>query len=275
MPNYLGTPGGRSLRALREQVGKPQLTIEVDADLGSGYLQRVESGKVMQPTRKTLERILTALHARYSEQREVLELFGYTVAAPLPTEEEIAWACAICATELHGVIFPAYVLDCGHRLLAWNRYIPRIIGVPAVGPGITNPARLCALNLWFDPRYGLSARVKNPDIFFPALVRALRHEIQSFRHEEWCSALMARLLRELPLLRQYWAAGEEATGSAVAARPAVPLHIDVPPIGPLQFRTSAEHFTRDARFRIVYYLPADPPTMHHCAIWADLPEPVA
>src|SRR2546430_11372992 len=37
---------------------------------------------------------------------------------------------------------------------------------------------------------------------------------------------------------------------------------------------SAEHFTRDARFRLVYYFPADLPTMRQCATWAgsdDLP----
>lgn len=100
----------------------------------------------------------------------------------------------------------------------------------------------------------------------------LRHEIQAFRQEEWCTALIARLLRELPLFRQYWAAVEQAAVSAVAARAVVPVHIDVPHIGPLQFRTSAEYFTRDSRFRIVYYLPADPPTMRQCAVWADLPE---
>ena len=41
-----GTPGGARLRALREQAGKAQLWVEAEAELGTGYLQRVESGKV-------------------------------------------------------------------------------------------------------------------------------------------------------------------------------------------------------------------------------------
>src|SRR5215216_5147448 len=90
------TSGGARLRALREQVGRTQLWVELEAELGSGYLQRVESGKVAQPERATLERVLTALEARYGERREVLDLFGYTVVIPPPTDADIAWACEVC-----------------------------------------------------------------------------------------------------------------------------------------------------------------------------------
>ena len=66
--------------------------------------------------------------ARYSERRDVLELFGYLVATPLPTADEIAWARESCQHELHDVPFPAYVLDCFTRLIAWNRFVPRLLG---------------------------------------------------------------------------------------------------------------------------------------------------
>src|SRR5712692_4805301 len=42
----VGTPGGAKLRALREGAGRTQLWVEVEAGLGTGYLQRVESGRV-------------------------------------------------------------------------------------------------------------------------------------------------------------------------------------------------------------------------------------
>src|SRR5215468_5787831 len=96
----VGTPGGNRLRALREYAGRTQLDVELDADLGSGYLQRVESGKVQQPERETLERILAALGTRYTQRRDILELFGYIVDAPLPTEDEIQWAVGLCRSEL-------------------------------------------------------------------------------------------------------------------------------------------------------------------------------
>src|ERR671929_2119806 len=97
----LGTPGGAKLRAVREQAGRSQLWVEAEADLGTGYLQRVESGRVAQPSRATVEKILDALDARYSERRDVLELFGYVVATPLPSPAETEWARESCQRELH------------------------------------------------------------------------------------------------------------------------------------------------------------------------------
>jgi transcriptional regulator with XRE-family HTH domain len=122
------TPDGARLRALREAAGRTQLWVEAEADLGTGYLQRVESGRVAQPERATLERILAALDARYSERREVLERFGYLATTTPPTDADIVWACSLCQHELHDVAFPAYVLDCTHRLIAWNRYVPYLFG---------------------------------------------------------------------------------------------------------------------------------------------------
>ena len=67
--------GGKRLKSLREAYGKTQLVVELDASLGTGYLQRIESGRVQQPERETLERILDALCVRYSERCEVMNLF--------------------------------------------------------------------------------------------------------------------------------------------------------------------------------------------------------
>ena len=114
------TPGGNRLRALRDDCGRTQLDVELNASLGIGYLQRVESGKVRYPERDTLERILAALGAHYSERAEILELFGYVVDTPLPNEAEIRRAVEICGAELRDAVFPMYLLDCANHLLAWN-----------------------------------------------------------------------------------------------------------------------------------------------------------
>ena len=136
------TPGGAKLRALRERAGKTQLWVEAEAELGTGYLQRVECGRVAQPERPTVERILNALGARYAERRSALELFGYVVATPPPTEDEIAWAREAARRELEEVAFPAYVLDCMHRLVAWNAYLPRLLGT---APDTQGLRRSCAV----------------------------------------------------------------------------------------------------------------------------------
>src|ERR671936_568003 len=75
------TPGGERLRALREAAGRTQLWVELEAELGTGYLQRLESGKGGQPGRATLGRILGALGAGYSERRGGVAPFRFFVAA--------------------------------------------------------------------------------------------------------------------------------------------------------------------------------------------------
>lgn len=262
-------PGGVRLRALREAAGKTQLWVETESGLGTGYLQRVESGRVAQPARATLERILDALDARYSERREVLERFGYTVATAPPDEDEIAWAYNACRRELHEVPFPAYLLDCVHRLIAWNRYVPCLFGIDAGDPSLGGLARGSLLAAWFDPESPLAELPAEPEEFLPALIRALRYEMQQFRTEEWYEGLLQHLQDDLPRFRHYWERVEqEPAPVTTAARALVPVRLRVPGAGRLQFRLSSERFSRDARFRVVYYFPGDPDTMRQCAAWA-------
>lgn len=264
----VGTPGGAKLRALREGFGKPQLRVEAEADLGTGYLQRVESGRVVQPGRATLERILDALGARYSERRDVLALFGYTVTTPLPDEADVAWAREVCRRELHDVAFPAYALDCATRLIAWNRQFPRLLGVAPDDSLLRRLAGEPLLVGWFDPASPLARLVAEPDAFLPALIRALRYEMRGFHAEDWYPAWMARFQAQ-PLFRHYWALVDQEPEPASAARSLVPVRLVVPRAGLLQFRLATEPFTRDARFRLVYYFPADADTLRQCATWAD------
>jgi transcriptional regulator with XRE-family HTH domain len=251
--------GGSRLRELRLASGRSQLWVEAEADLGTGYLQRLESGRVAQPERVTVERVLDALGAPYSQRREVLGLFGYTSAARLPSEADLAWARATARRELQAFPFPAYVLDCAHRLVDWNTGVPRVFGMTEAGLR----ARLAGRSLlaaWFDPLSRLRSLLVEPGVFLPALIRALRYEMQTFQDAPWYADVLDALF-ELPTFRQFWQVVERETPPAGAARALVPLRLRVAGAGLLQFRLSAETFTRDARFRLVYYFPADPPTM--------------
>lgn len=263
-----GTPGGARLRALREAAGRTQLWVEVEAELGTGYLQRVESGRVAQPGRATLERILDALGTRYSERREVLELFGYAAATAPPEEEECAWVRAACHRALHEIAFPAYLLDCTHRLIAWNGYVPHLFGIVPDDPTLAGLAGASLLAAWFDPASPLAPLVAEPDHFLPAQIRALRFEIRHVGREPWCAAVLARL-RELPRFRHYWEATAREPLPVSAARALTPVRLRVPNVGLLEFRLASEPVARDDRFRVIYFFPADPVTMRQCATWAD------
>jgi transcriptional regulator with XRE-family HTH domain len=264
----VSTPGGARLRALREQAGRTQLWVELEADLGTGYLQRVESGRVAQPSRATLERILNALDARYSERREVMEIFGYTVSTPPPSAADIAWAREVSWHELHDVAFPAFVLDCTHRLIAWNDALLHLLDITVNDPWLSRMREESLLAAWFEPESPFGRMVAEPDILLPAIIRALRYEMQQFQNEQWYADVLTRLQSELPLFSHYWSAFEVETPPASAARAVEPLRLAVPNVGLLEFRLSSERFTRDARFRLVYYFPADPVTMRQCAAWA-------
>lgn len=263
----MSTPGGAWLQALREAAGRAQLWVEAEADLGTGYLQRVESGRVAQPERPTLERILDAPCARYSERREVLQLFGYAVRTFPPTDDEIARACAACQRELHDAPFPAYALDCTHRLIAWNGYVSRLFGLFPTDPALRGLAGRSILATWFDPASPLAPLVAEPEAFLPALIRALRYEQQQFRVEPWYAAMLAELRAALLGFDRWWVAVAHEPVVATAARALVPIRLAVPGAGCLLFRLSSEPFTRDARFRVVYFFPADPATMLRCAQW--------
>jgi transcriptional regulator with XRE-family HTH domain len=258
------TPGGSRLRALREYLGKTQLEVEIDAELGLGYLQRIESGKVRHPERDTLERILTALGAQYTERRDILELFGYAVDTPLPLQPEIEWAIASCQSELATAVFPAYLLDCAHRVLAWNAFFIKLFG-PI---GLSHPYCLSVLKMLFDPRYSVTPLIANPDVFFPAQIRALRYEMRWFRSETWYEALIDEMLAECPLFRHYWLDSlAQQQSYLVAARPLVSFELNVPHAGLLRFRLTSEPFAQDRRFRVIYYIPADALTITQCVAW--------
>jgi transcriptional regulator with XRE-family HTH domain len=261
-----GTPGGAKLRALREQTGMTQLQIELDAELGTGYLQRLESGRVRQPVRATLERILDALGARFSERREVLEVFGYMVRVSLPDVEERAWAASVARPELERFPFPAYLLDCGHRLIIWNQMFPRLLGQNGdqlIDERLTNGSFLAT---WFDPASPLSGMIVDADRTLPALLRAFRHEMRQFQYENWYQGLLEGLMA-LESFRHYWKLVEQQEAPAAATRALVPIRLSVPGEGEMQFRLSAETFTRDTRFRIIYYFPTDVGTIEICERW--------
>ena len=262
-----GTPGGSKLRGLRERAGRTQLWVELEAELGAGYLQRVESGKIALPERVTVERILEAIQAPFADRREALELFGYAATTRLPTSEELAGAREAARPELEAVGVPAYALDCAHRLVAWNRAFPLMLGVRANDPWLGQLAGRSLLAAWFEPASPLGRLVVDPDEFLPALIRAMRHEMRSFRAEPWCAAVLAELMA-LPRFRHYHAQVEKEAAPLSGGRALVPVRLLTPRTGRLEFRLAAERFTGDARFRMVYYFPGDAATMRACVEWA-------
>jgi hypothetical protein len=124
------------------------------------------------------------------------------------------------------------------------------------------------LPTWFDPASPFGAMVAEPDVFLSAMIRALRYEFHRIRNETWVDDTLAELSARLPRFREEWARAAEEPPPISAARILVPIRLNVPGTGSLLFRLVSEPFVRDARFRLIYFVPADPPTMRQCAAWA-------
>jgi transcriptional regulator with XRE-family HTH domain len=261
--------GRERLRALRKLAGMTQEQVEQEAGLAARTLNRIERGTAGRenPEKVTLEAILRAINARYNDQRDVLALFGYNMTTPLPDAQEIAWACQVCHDDLHGVMFPAYLLDCANRLLAWNHVLPSLIGFAPQDMELLRGISLTTI--LFDKPYQLARMVENDEEFLPSLLRVFHHESQWFVNEPWYHNSVVQATTSLPLFKRYWAMTQQQTLGESAARPRMPALLTCPGVGTLPFRLSADHLTTDSRFRIVYYLPAHQASMRQCAAWAE------
>jgi transcriptional regulator with XRE-family HTH domain len=254
------TPGGIRLRALRESCGKTQLDVELDANLGIGYLQRLELGKVQHPERETLERILSTLNASFMQQREVLELFGYAVPISIPSETEAQWAIGVFQSEVSQDTMPAYLLDSAQRLLAWNSLVPKLFNEVN-----REPRKDLITRLIFDPISGIAASIVNAEPFFSTQMRIFHYEMQRSGQESWYNTLISEM-RQYKVFDEYWIKQSRASQPQVPMRPVARLQLDTGH-GLANFRLICEPFAQDYRFRVIHYIPADTATIYQCLQW--------
>jgi hypothetical protein len=127
--------------------------------------------------------------------------------------------------------------------------------------------RVSMLRVLFDPGYGIAPLIHNPKEFCPAVIRALRYQMQVFHAEPWYTELIDELIEQVPNFRQYWLTTQPERIYPTAARPLTPVEFNLPHHGLLKFWLTSESFVQDRRFRIMYYLPADAATIWQCSAW--------
>jgi len=64
---------------------------------------------------------------------------------------------------------PTYLLDCAHRLLAWNALIPSLLGVPPDDPHLLQLRDQSIIEAWFDTHSCLGSRIRAAQQFYPQL----------------------------------------------------------------------------------------------------------
>jgi transcriptional regulator with XRE-family HTH domain len=266
--------GGEKLRNLRQaaRLSLVELAAKLEIDLGKSidtkHINKIETGGIKKPLAETLEAILEGLNASYRDRRDVLETFGYSLSRRLPTDSEIDEIRALTVNELKDATYPMLLIDFGHRLLAWNRYAPRLIGRHPDDPTLSTFYGVTTFDLVFNPTLGGRLLVENPDEFGPAWLHMVKSDLHESRHEAWFAALFGRV-RGLPGFSDIWDAVPEAPTRLVTPLSVVPLQLNVPGTGVLQFRLSTSDFLLDSRFQLIHFTPFGAVTLRACAVWAE------
>lgn len=268
MPEITRTPGGKKLEEIRKQTGLPQYKVEMDSAIGIGNLGKYESGERRNPSRKTLDRVLNALDAKFTDRVEVLERFGYIMNTPEPTEKEIAWAVKICQPIMDQLPFPSYLLDMQGFVLAWNYYLPKMLGIrESRMETVLRRDRLTLFQAFFDKGTRLADLMEHSEVFLAHIIRVLRQDWEPFLEEDWCQALLNTSSAKYPEFKEFWDMAADSRMTELPARPLANLQVKSPIMGPVEFRIARETMNRDKRFRVIYLIPADAATLDQCKKW--------
>jgi len=267
--------GGSLLRGLRREAGLSlnELAGRLDDNgvrIDAAHLQRIETGRIARPTAETLHAILTlGFEASYRTRRDVLQAFGYRLSWALPTPPEIDEGRQLCAQELLSATWPAYLMDHGQRVWAWNRYVPRLLGLDPDDPAPGAFVGLTVLDLVFNPEVSTTLMISNAEQFRPLFLRMFKIQTQSHAHEPWFQELIERA-RAWPGFEELWSALRENADAVLSTQPIVPIEWQVPGVErPLRFRIALIYLSIDPRFQVVHWIPYGAATLRHCAQWAE------
>ncbi len=268
-------PGGQLLRDLRQQAGMSLLELsmrlaEADVHVDAAHLQRIETGRIKRPNADTVDAILTVgLNAPYRTRRNVLAAFGYRLPWTLPTESEVEEARYLFAQELEVTTWPAYLMDHGHRIWAWNRYGPRLLGLER---GKAVPERyigMTTLDFTFNPAFGMAQRIANPEVYLELYLRSFKIQSQPYAEDPWFRGMIDRA-REWPRFNEIWDSLPDNADAMMLAGRNYPVAFRVPGYHePLRFRIVLIYLSLDPRFQIIAWIPFGAHSMRAVAQWAD------
>jgi transcriptional regulator with XRE-family HTH domain len=133
-PDIVGLPG----TGIRRTSGLRREELARLASVSPGYYQRLEQGRVPQPSTSVLDALASALRLTAEERLHLFALAGH--AHPEPECETLASA----ARRMLGLLAPptaAYVIDRHSDVLAWNASAAALFGHLVPGPRRPNNVR--------------------------------------------------------------------------------------------------------------------------------------
>lgn len=263
--------GSQKLRVLREQRQETLEHIATDAGITYRTLWKNEQGITQQPARAILHAIVEALDqcapVSAGEWQAVFDTYGYRKPYPLPTEEEIEEARQQWRAGYGHIGLPAYLVDFSQRLLDWNRYAPRLIGMRYDDIRTRRFQNVTLFDVIFDLAQRF-VRIENRREYLPSLVHVMKSELQLYKDEPWYAPCIATAQQNYPHFRKLWESFPEDSFQASLTGLTVPIRLHVPgESSVLTFQLVKIDFVGDVRFRIVQWIPVGAVTTQTCLAW--------
>lgn len=267
---------GAYLRTLRKERGVGIEYLAQACQIAYRTLQEIESGNTVRPGRVTLLTILHGLSGlkklQPGERGKVLEPFGYRDQSQLPESEEVARVAQQWEQSVLELPHPAYLVDFAHRFLAWNRYAPRLIGLPYGHPALERMRGKTLFDLIFDKQFATAFAIQNKETFLPEMLYVMRCEFEPFKDDEWCLNCIQTACDSYPAFRQLWDKVQKMPIQELGLRTMGPMVMQPAGSDLLSFHLLGTDFVSDSRFRVIQYIPGNAITMRKCLEWVEADE---
>jgi transcriptional regulator with XRE-family HTH domain len=248
-PPDVGLPEapGRRVPGLRRQEVAQLANMSID------YYIRLEQARGPHPSRQVLAALARALMLTADERAYLFHLADEAPPSTSGPTREVAPATLTLLETLGDT--PAYVMDAGYDILAWNSLATHFIGDPSAVPerdrnvirwAFTSPSSSV---VWDDP---------DSVSFVRASLADLRATVARYPGDRGLQDLVAELLATAPRFAAMWDEHE------VAVRRSVTKRIDHPVVGRIEASCQVLHIPETDQ-RLVLYV-ATPGTPFHDAL---------
>ncbi len=270
--------GGEKLRRLRQDrrgADGRRLTIEgLARAAGFDYrtISDIERGVMPNPALVTIQRIFTALAqvaaVAVEDKNAVLMAYGYQPIFVPPTDAEIARACQLWLEEYQHIYLPSYLISYDQRVLVWNRYAPRMMGLTLETLPYGSIENVRVFDMLFNQQLPSTTRLLNADELAPKLLALVKAELRPFWDEPWYHEMVRTASENYPAFGPIWESIPDDL-KAVSIRTVGPIRLQYDADTVLSFNTYGADFVSDPRFRVVQYHPADPTTIKIWNQWVE------
>lgn len=178
----------------------------------------------------------------------------------LPSEEEIAQICERWVTQFNEYGYPAYLVDRRQKLLTWNKFAPKLLGLNSNSPELENFKNITIFELIFDIANNY-VEIVNYESYLPDLIKTIKAQDIEYSEEAWYKPYIRDVLQKYPEFAQIWhniKINEDDINSIVLGN-IVPIKLKMlnQPTEIAAFKLNRVPFANDPRFWTVLWIPIE------------------